>query len=75
MRDTGSGIAPDILAKVFEPFFTTKDVDKGTGLGLSQVYGFVQQSHGRVNIASDLGQGAAITLYLPRIEASVVGGD
>jgi PAS domain S-box-containing protein len=69
LRDTGSGIAPDILPKVFEPFFTTKDVDKGTGLGLSQVYGFVQQSGGRISIASELGHGAAVTLYLPRIEA------
>jgi len=69
LSDTGSGIPPDILPKVFEPFFTTKDVDKGTGLGLSQVYGFVQQSGGRVSIASELGHGAAVTLYLPRIEA------
>jgi len=69
LRDTGAGIPPDILPKVFEPFFTTKDVDKGTGLGLSQVYGFVQQSGGRVGIDTELGQGTTITLYLPRIEA------
>ncbi len=73
MRDTGAGIPPDILAKVFEPFFTTKDVDKGTGLGLSQVYGFAQQSGGRVAVESELGQGTAITLYLPRIEAPAGG--
>ncbi|MCR5877069.1 PAS domain-containing sensor histidine kinase [Phenylobacterium sp. J367] len=66
VRDTGVGIPPDILARVFEPFFTTKDVDKGTGLGLSQVYGFVQQSGGRVTVESQLGEGATITLYLPR---------
>jgi PAS domain S-box-containing protein len=69
MTDTGAGIPPDILDKVFEPFFTTKAVDKGTGLGLSQVYGFAQQSGGRINITSELGQGAQITLYLPRTEA------
>jgi PAS domain S-box-containing protein len=72
IRDTGAGIPPDILPKVFEPFFTTKAVDRGTGLGLSQVYGFVQQSGGRVTIDSELGQGTAITLFLPRIEASAV---
>jgi PAS domain S-box-containing protein len=75
MRDTGVGIPPDILPKVFEPFFTTKDINKGTGLGLSQVYGFVQQSGGRVNIETELDKGTAVTLYLPRIEPSAIGAD
>jgi PAS domain S-box-containing protein len=69
VRDTGVGIPADILPKVFEPFFSTKEVNKGTGLGLSQVYGFVQQSNGRVTVASELGEGAIITIYLPRTEA------
>ena len=64
--DTGVGIPVDILPRVFDPFFTTKDVSKGTGLGLSQVYGFAQQSGGRVTVASQLGQGTTFTLYLPR---------
>jgi PAS domain S-box-containing protein len=66
VADTGVGIPADILPKVMEPFFTTKAVNKGTGLGLSQVYGFVQQSGGRMTIDSELGQGASISLYLPR---------
>jgi PAS domain S-box-containing protein len=66
VSDTGSGIAPDILAKVFDPFFTTKEVGKGTGLGLSQVYGFAHQSGGTVTIDSELGTGTTVTLYLPR---------
>ena len=66
VADTGVGIPPDILPKVMEPFFTTKEVNKGTGLGLSQVYGFVQQSGGRMTIESELGQGTTISLYLPR---------
>jgi signal transduction histidine kinase/ActR/RegA family two-component response regulator len=66
ITDTGSGIAPDDIKKVFEPFFTTKDVGKGTGLGLSQVYGFAQQSGGMATIDSKLGEGTAVTLYLPR---------
>jgi PAS domain S-box-containing protein len=66
VTDTGVGIPADILPKVMEPFFTTKEVNKGTGLGLSQVYGFVQQSGGRISIESELGSGVTIALYLPR---------
>ncbi len=70
VTDTGTGIAPENVAKVFEPFFTTKDVGKGTGLGLSQVYGFAQQAGGRVVIDSALGKGTSVTLYLPRAKAA-----
>jgi len=64
--DNGMGIPPDILSRIFDPFFTTKEVSKGTGLGLSQVYGFAQQSGGRVTVSSVLGQGTTFTLLLPR---------
>jgi CheY-like chemotaxis protein len=64
--DTGTGIPPEILGRVFDPFFTTKDVGKGSGLGLAQVYGFAQQSRGRVSIASEPGSGTVVTLLLPR---------
>ena len=57
---------PEVLARVFEPFFTTKDVGKGSGLGLPQVYGFAQQSGGRVTIESAVGAGTTVTLLLPR---------
>jgi two-component system, NtrC family, sensor kinase len=66
IEDTGTGMAPEVLARVYEPFFTTKEIGKGTGLGLSQVYGFVQQSGGEVLIRSDPGKGTCVTLYLPR---------
>ena len=66
IADTGQGIPPDILSKVFEPFFTTKPVNRGTGLGLSQVYGFAQQSGGRIAVDSELGAGTRIRLLLPR---------
>ena len=71
VADTGQGMPPDILAKVFDPFFTTKGEGKGTGLGLSQVHGFVHQSGGGITIASEMGQGTRITLYLPRTSADM----
>jgi PAS domain S-box-containing protein len=75
VADTGVGIPADVLEKVFEPFFTTKAVGKGTGLGLSQVHGFAHQAGGTVKIASTLGQGTVITLYLPRTSTDAVTGD
>jgi CheY-like chemotaxis protein len=69
VKDSGDGIAPDVLAKIFDPFFTTKPVGKGTGLGLSQVHGFAHQAGGTVKVASELGKGTEVTILLPRESA------
>jgi signal transduction histidine kinase len=66
VTDTGTGIPPDMLARVFEPFFTTKEVGKGSGLGLSQVLGLTQQLGGGVRIDSEPGKGTTVRVFLPR---------
>jgi signal transduction histidine kinase len=72
ITDTGTGMPPEVVAKVFEPFFTTKESGKGTGLGLSMVYGFVRQSGGHVEIDSVVGQGTTIQILLPRAQNDLV---
>jgi CheY-like chemotaxis protein len=59
-------MAPEVLARACEPFFTTKELGKGSGLGLAQVYGLAQQSGGGLRIASTLGKGTTVAVYLPR---------
>ncbi len=65
VRDTGSGMSPEVVEHVFEPFFTTKEPGKGTGLGLSMVYGTVKGHRGAITLESAVGRGTHFTILLP----------
>jgi signal transduction histidine kinase len=69
VSDNGSGMDPETLARAVEPFFSTKGVGQGTGLGLSMVHGLMAQLGGKMEIASKVGEGTSISLWLPQAAA------
>ncbi|MBI4979202.1 MAG: response regulator [Spirochaetes bacterium] len=75
IRDTGTGIAPEIREKIFEPYFTTKDSGSGTGLGLSVVHGIVTGMNGGISVESTVGTGSVFTVTLPAIVSAATAAD
>jgi len=65
VRDTGSGMRPEVLDKIFDPFFTTKEEGKGVGLGLAVVYGIVDAHGGEIEAESQPGTGTTFRVTLP----------
>ncbi len=72
VQDAGPGIPSETMERIFEPFFTTKTGGDGSGLGLSMVYGFAIQSGGDVSVASEVGRGTTVRIYLPRAVETAV---
>jgi two-component system, cell cycle sensor histidine kinase and response regulator CckA len=71
VKDTGTGIAPQIIDRVFEPFFTTKGLAKGTGLGLASAYGIIKGHGGYIDVSSTPGKETTFSIYLPSTSESI----
>ena len=65
VTDSGSGMSPEVMAKIYEPFYTTKEVGKGTGIGLAISYGIIQDHGGSITCRSTPGVGTTFTIALP----------
>jgi PAS domain S-box-containing protein len=68
VADTGTGMEPEVLARIFEPFFSTKPPGQGTGLGLSTVFGIVNQAGGHTVVESTPRAGSTFHVYLPAVD-------
>lgn len=65
VKDTGTGIPPDVRNRLFEPFFTTKPVGIGTGLGLTISQSIVSSMGGEITVESEVGRGSLFRVILP----------
>jgi PAS domain S-box-containing protein len=79
VRDTGTGIPPEVLERIWNPFFTTKGPGKGTGLGLSTVRGILAHHEGFATVVTSgkggSNRGTLFTVYLPAVaEGTARGG-
>ncbi len=72
VRDTGNGIAPEVLPRIFDLFFTTRRERGGSGIGLATVLGIVRDAGGFLTVDSRVGEGTCFRVYLPRHDAGIV---
>jgi CheY-like chemotaxis protein len=73
VKDSGHGIAPEVIDRIFEPFFTTKPAGRGTGLGLALVHSVVAEHHGFIEVESQIGQGTRFDIWIPRVQPEEQG--
>jgi PAS domain S-box-containing protein len=73
VRDTGPGIAPEVMDRMFEPFFSTKETGKGSGMGLSTVHGIVHEHGGHIVVDSQPGAGAQFRILFPALAGDQAG--
>jgi PAS domain S-box-containing protein len=73
--DTGTGMPPEVHSRAPEPFFTTKDPGTGTGLGLTSVFAFARESGGFATVATQVGKGTTVSIYLPRAAPKAAKSD
>ena len=66
VKDSGTGMNPEVMKRVFEPFFTTREVGQGTGMGLAMVYGIIKDLQGMITVESELGTGSSFRVFLPK---------
>jgi signal transduction histidine kinase/ligand-binding sensor domain-containing protein len=72
IRDSGHGIAPEVLPRIFDPFFTTKEAGEGTGLGLSICHSTIEAMRGEIQVESELGRGSMFRILLPPLSEEPV---
>lgn len=65
VKDNGTGMTPEVLAKIFDPFFTTKEPGEGTGLGLAISSLILEHFGARLTVESELGKGTTCTITFP----------
>jgi len=65
VSDNGPGISDNNISKIFDPFFTTKEIGQGIGLGMSISYGIIRDHNGRIDVSSNDGRGATVSIFLP----------
>jgi CheY-like chemotaxis protein len=71
VTDTGIGMSEETMDRIFDPFFTTKPEGEGTGLGLATTHGIVKAHKGVITVESQLGEGAVINIFFPKIKSQL----
>ncbi len=72
VKDTGTGMSPQVIKRIFEPFFTTRGAGEGTGMGLAMVYGIVKDLQGTITVESEPGVGSTFRVLLPKAMTGTV---